>query len=110
MLTHHLLYQTPLIQRCLTDLSLAILAQIFKLGLIRIAHVAEILEVDIDDEVLWDDLIFILSNVLGTQLHLTSLDVIASLDERRVKHDPEHHLVREPCMLEHNLNVTLQCH
>jgi len=47
-------------------LSLAGLAKIFELGLERIADVAKVLEVDIDDEVFRDYLIFVLTNVLGT--------------------------------------------
>ena len=65
---------------------------------------------DVDDEVLGDDLAFVLTNVLWTELHLASFDVVTPLDERSVEHYPEHRFVREASMLKNNLNVTLESH
>ena len=48
---------------------------------------------DVDDEVFGDNFVFVLADVLGAQLHLASLDVVASLDERSVEHNTEHGLV-----------------
>ena len=93
VLAHHRFDQTPFVQRVLANLSLAILTEVFKLRLVRVAHFAKVLEVNIDDEVFWDNLIFILANVLGTQLHLSGLNVVTTLNEGGVKHDPEHNLI-----------------
>jgi len=68
---------------------------------------AEIFKVDVDDKVFWDNLIFVLSDILRTQLHLSCLNIVATLDESSVKHYPEHNLIREACMLENNLDITL---
>jgi len=73
---HHLFDQSPFIQSVFSDLILASLAEVLNLGLIRIADVAEVLKVDIDDEICRDYLIFVLTNVLRTQLHLSGLDVV----------------------------------
>ena len=63
---------------------------------------------DVDDHVFRDDFVFVFADVFGAQLHLACLDVVASLDERCVEHDSEHHFVRKASVLENDLNITLQ--
>ena len=65
---------------------------------------------DIDDEVFRDNLVFVLTNIFGTQLHLASLDIVSTLDESSIKHDPEHDFIGEASVLEDYLYVTLQHH
>jgi hypothetical protein len=67
-----------------------------------------IVKVDVDYEVRWNDFTLILSNVLRTQLHFTSFDVVSSLNESCVEHDAEHCLVGEACVAEYYLDVSLQ--
>lgn len=65
---------------------------------------------DVYDEVLRNNLVLVLPNVLWTQLHLASLNVIAPLDEGRVEHDAAQNFVREACVFENYLHVALQNH
>ena len=58
-------------------------------------------------EVLWNDFVFILANIFWTKLHLTSLNVITSLDESSVKHDSEEDLIGETSMFKDDLHVIL---
>ena len=66
MLAHHLFNQSPFIQCVFSNLILAILAKVFDLSLIWIANAAEVLKVDINDEICWDLFIFVFSNVFRT--------------------------------------------
>lgn len=108
VLAHHLLDKSPFVQRRLTNFSFTCLAKVFYFRLIWIASFAKVVEVDIDDEVLRDDLVFVLSNVLGTKLHLASLNVVTPLNECCIEHYSEHNLVREASVLKDDLNITLQ--
>ena len=55
---------------------------------------------DVDNEIGWNDLSFIFTDVFWAKLHLTSLDVVATLDESCVEHDAEHGLIRETSVTE----------
>jgi len=105
---HDLLYMAPLIERLFADLELAVIAQVFDLSFVRTAPRANIVEVDIDDEVWRDNFALVFPDVLGTQFHLAGLDVVASLDEGRVEHDAEHDFVGETRVFENYLHVALQ--
>ena len=105
---HDLLYMAPLIERLFADLELAVIAQVFDLSFVGTAPRANIVEVDIDDEVWRDNFALVFPDVLGTQLHLAGLDVVASLDEGRIEHDAEHDFVGETRVFENYLHVALQ--
>ena len=62
---------------------------------------------DVDDEVFRDDSVLVFSDVFGAELHLASLDVIATLDEGRVEHDAAHRLTGEAHVLEEDLDIAL---
>lgn len=110
MLTHNLLNEAPLFEGCLTNLIDAALAEVFNLGLVGVAHRAKVLEMDVDNKILRDHPILIFTDVFRTQFHFPSLDVISPLYKRRVKHYPEHLLVRKPRMLKDNLDIAMQGH
>ena len=93
VLAHHLLDKFPFVKCRITNFSLTCLAQVFNFCLIWIASFAKVLKVDVDDEVLRDDLVLVLSNVLGAELHLASLNVVTPLNESCIEHYPEHDLV-----------------
>ena len=86
MVVHYVSYLPPLIKRCLPDQLLAALAKILDFGLIRVTDVANVFKMDVDNEVLWNDLVFVFANIFRAKLHLSSLDIIASLDKSSVKH------------------------
>ena len=44
---------------------------------------------DVDYEILWNDLVFVFADIFWAKLHLSSLNVIASLDESSIEHDSE---------------------
>ena len=108
MICHYLLHSSPLIQCILANYLDAFGAKVFNLSLVRAARVAVILKVDVDDEVGRNYFVFIFAYIFGTELHLASLDIVASLDKRRIEHDPAHGLVRKASMLEHYFNIALQ--
>jgi hypothetical protein len=110
MLSHNLFRRSPLVKGLLADLFDAVLAQVLNFGLVGVAHVTEIFEVDVDDQVFGYYFVFVLSNVLRAQLHLSCLDVVPSLDEGRVKHYAEDDFVGETCVLEEDLDVSLEGH
>ena len=109
MIFQNLLYCTPFIESCLPNYSLALHAKIVNLGLIRTANCAKVLKVNVHDELLRYDLIFVFSDVFWAELHFARLDVIASLDKSGVEHYSEHDFVGPaPLRHEHYLNITLQ--
>lgn len=108
VLCYHLLDSLPLIECVLSDFSHTCRTKVFDFRFVRVASFAEVLKVDVDNEVCWDDFVFVFADVFWTQLHLACFDVVSPLDEGRVKHDSENDLVGEPCVLEHYLYVTLQ--
>ena len=110
MYSHNLLDHTPFVKRLLTDDCLTVGAQVLYLCLIRVAYIAHILKEDVDDEIFWDDLVLVLTDVFWTKLHLTSLDVVAPLNKSSVEHDSEHDLVRESSVFEDDLNIPLNHH
>ena len=107
MVVHYVSHLSPLIKRCLPDQFLAALAKILDLGLIRVTDIANIFKMDVDDKVLWNDLVFVLANIFRAKLHLSSLYIIASLDKGSVKHYSEEDLVGEASMFENDLDVVL---
>ena len=62
---------------------------------------------DVHYEVLWNDFVFILANIFWAKLHLSSLNIIASLDESSVKHDSEEFLIGKARMFKNDLYVIL---
>ena len=108
MLVEDLFDLSPLVEALLSDHVLALEAQIVDLRVVGAARLAEVLKVNVHNEVRRDMLAFVFTDILGTEFHLPRLDVVASLDERRIEHDAEHHLVGEACMLENNLYVALE--
>ena len=75
----------PLLDGLLANFILTVVAEVDDLSQVRVARVAEVLEEDVDDEVVWNPLVF--SDVFRTQLHLACFDVIASLDEGCIEHE-----------------------
>ena len=63
MVVHYVSHLSPLIKRCLPDQLLAALAKILDFGLIRVTDVANVFKMDVDNEVLWNDLIFVFANI-----------------------------------------------
>lgn len=107
MLGHDLLYGAPFLQSLRADHIDTPLAEVVDLSFIRTASCAVVFEVNVNDEVFWNNSVFVFSDVLGAELHLTSFDVVSSLDEGRVEHDAAHRLTREAHVLEEDLNVAL---
>ena len=107
MVVHYVSYLSPLIKRCLTDQLLAALAKILDLCLIRVTNVAYIFKMDVDDKVLRNDLVFVFANIFRAKFHLSSLNVIASLDEGSIKHYSEEDLIGETSMFKYDLHVVL---
>mmetsp|Transcript_13354 Transcript_13354/g.16905 ORF Transcript_13354/g.16905 Transcript_13354/m.16905 type:complete len:312 (-) Transcript_13354:178-1113(-) len=99
---------TPLIQGRIADHQLAVVAQVLNLGLVWAAKGAEVVEVDIDDKIGWNDLSLVFANVFWAQLHLACLYVITSLNEGGVEHDAEHGFVRKACVPENDLHVAFE--
>ena len=62
---------------------------------------------DVHYEILWNDLVFVLANIFGAKLHLSSLNVITSLNKSSVEHDTEKDLVGEASMFKNDLHVIL---
>ena len=64
---------------------------------------------NVDYEFFRNDLILVLANVFRAKLHLSSLDVISSLNEGCIEHYTEHDFVR-PAAFRHedNLHITLK--
>lgn len=108
MLVKDLFDLAPLIKRSLSYDSLAFIAQIINLSVIGTTRRAEVVEVDVDDEVRLNDLAFIFADVFRTQLHLACLDIVAALDESSVKHHAEHCLVREASVAKDDLDISLE--
>ena len=107
MVLHYVSYLPPLIKRCLTDQLLAALAKILDLSLIRVTNVAYIFKMDVDDEILRNDLVFVFANIFRAKFHLSSLNVIASLDKSSIEHYTEKDLIGEAGMFEYDLHVIL---
>ena len=63
---------------------------------------------DVYDEIGGNYFVFIFAYIFWTELHLASLDVVSSLNEARIEHDPANGFVREASMLEHYFNVALE--
>ena len=108
MIVHYVSYLSPLIERIFTDKFFVFRAKILNLCIIRVTIVASIFEMDVDYEILWNDFVFVLANIFRAKLHLSSLNVIASLDESSIKHDSEKDFVGEASMFENDLHVI--CH
>ena len=104
----YLLYFLPLIEGSFSELPLALVAKISYFSFLGITFRAEVIEENIDYEVFRKIFPFVLPNVFGAQLHLSSLNVIASLDKSGVEHDSKHCLVGKPCMFEDNLDIAPQ--
>ena len=62
---------------------------------------------DVHYEILWNDLVFVLANIFGAKLHLSSLNVITSLNKSSVEHDTEKDFVGEASMFKNDLHVIL---
>ena len=107
MVVHYVSHLSPLIKSCLPDQLLAALAKILDLSLIRVTDVANIFKMDVDDEVLWNDLVFVFANIFWAKLHLSSLDIIASLDKGSIEHYSEQDLIGETSMFKNDLDVVL---
>ena len=107
MLCDHSLYVAPLVEGVLADLSYTSRTQIFDFSLVRVTHCTEVLKVNVDYHVFGNNFVLIFANVFRAQLHLSSLDVITTLNESSVEHDPEHHFVRKSSVLKHNLDIAL---
>ena len=119
MILQNLFYCSPLVESCFAYNSFALGAEIVNLGLIRTADSAKVFKVYVDDELFRNDLVLVLSDVFRTELHLACLDVVSSLDEGSVEHDPEHDFVRPASLrhendlyiaLQHALFLLLLCH
>ena len=99
---------SPFVECVFSDHRLAVDAQVFDFCLVGIALVAEVVEVDVHDKVRRNDFAFVFANVFWTQLHLSSLDVVASLDESCVEHDAEHGFVGEASVSKDDLHIALK--
>lgn len=108
MLCDHLFNGTPFVEGVLTDLVYAGWAQIFDLSLVWVAHCTKVLKVNVDYQVFGNNFVFVFADVFGAQLHLACLNVVTTLNESCVEHDPEHHFVRKSSVLKHNLDVALK--
>jgi len=100
-----LFYLDPLIESLLSNLELTLIAQVSDFSFLRTAHVAEVLEEDIDYEVMRQIFSMVFANILRTQLHLACLNVVASLYERCIEHDSKHCFIRKSCMLKDYLYI-----
>ena len=89
----YLLDSAPLVQRSLTDNGFTLYTKVIDFSLIRITNRAKVFKVDIDDELFGNDLVLVFSDIFRAELHLSSLDIVSSLDECCVKHDAEHDFV-----------------
>ena len=87
---HDLFYSQPFLYLLFPDLGLTPIAQVNYFGFLWIALCAEIFEENVDYKLVWEILSIIFSNIFGTQLHFTCLDVVSTLNEGRVEHDSEH--------------------
>lgn len=98
----------PLLNYIGSKFFLAFFAQINDLGPVRIAIRTKIIKEYVNLKILWNYLTLILSNVLRTQLHLTSADVISILYEGCIEHDTAERICFETIVLEFYLDVTSQ--
>ena len=89
MIVHYVPHLPPLIKRCFSNCLFAALTKILNFCLIGITIVANIFEMDVDYEILWNDLVFVFADIFWAKLHLSSLNVITSLDESSIEHDSE---------------------
>ena len=106
MLITDLLDFTPLTHRFFAQDRSTFFTHICDLGSVGIAIKAKVVEEDINLKVSIQNFAFILPDVLRTQLHFASADVISILNECRIKHYPANHLLLEPMMVENNLCIT----
>ena len=107
MVGHNVTHLSPLIKCCLSNQGLAVKAKILDLGLVGVTDVANIFKMDVHYEVLRNYPVFVFADIFGTQLHLSSLNVVASLDESGVEHDSEEDLIGEASVLKNDLHVIL---
>ena len=91
---------SPFIKSGFSDGDFAQIAKVINLSCVRTACLTKIFKVDVHNEIGWNDLSFIFTDVFWAKLHLTSLDVVATLDESCVEHDAEHGLIRETSVTE----------
>ena len=107
MLCKNLFHLKPLLESLLSDLSFAHITQILYLSQVRVTGWAKVLEEYVHNEVVWNDLPIVFADILWTKLHLTRFNIVPSLNERCVEHQSRYDLVREACMLEHYLRITM---
>ena len=109
MIIYYFLSCSPLIQCIFSNGFLALGAEIFNFGLVRITVGVDVLKGDIHYELCRDHLVLIFANVFRAELHLARLDVVTSLDKRRIEHDSEHYFVRKASLrVEDDLHIALQ--
>ena len=108
MVVKYLLNFTPFIQGELSNDLLALVTEIFDFSFIRVANIAKVFQVNVNDEIFGDYLVVVLADVFRTEFHLTSFDIVSTLDERRVKHDSEHCLNTEATVLKFDFDITLE--
>lgn len=99
-------HSNPLIDDTWSKLPLAFLAKIFESSQLRPACVAEIVKEDVNLKVIRQDPPFVLADVLRAQLHLSCVDVVATLNKPSVEHDTAECVARESLMSEQNFDVS----
>jgi len=54
-----------------------------------VANFAKVLELQVNNKVIWYDTSLVLAHVFGREFHLACVDVISVLDKGSVEHDSE---------------------
>lgn len=80
----------------------AIRTQVSQFSSVRAADLAEVFEKDVYFEVIGQDFAVVFADVFWGQFHLTSMYVVAVLNEGSVEHDAEH--IRR-LVVEHDLRI-----
>ena len=102
----NLFYRQPFLYLLLSDLRLTPITQVNNFSFLWIAFCAEIFEEDVDYKLVGQIFSIVFSNIFRTQLHFACLDVVSTLNERRIEHDSEHCLVGKACMLKDYLDIS----
>ena len=75
--------------------------EIWNFCFVRIAHLAEVFELQVNHKIVGNYLAFILAHVLRRELHLARMNVVSILNESCVEHDTEESFICDSDVLKH---------
>jgi len=105
MSIHKISRSFPLVQCCGTHFSHTSTAEIINRRSYRAALFAEIFEVEFKLECASNLLVFVLSNVFGTQFHLAKFHTVVRWNESGVKLATEHQVGGEALVIKLQLDI-----